>query len=210
MSADAAALDGGAATLELRHFSLRSEGESWKVPLDLRSNAQRLALVGDWEPIFRVLSGRGARSSGSATVLGCSLESAISRGIVGFAGCDAALPGSFTVTEYLRHAARLSHGSKSRAAHDTTRALERFGLAQLSARKLAELPLYQRRALGIALATLTLPPVVCLEAPLRGLDAPSAEYIARLCLEAARHSRLLLSASLGVAPSPERSLLDAC
>ncbi len=134
----------------------------------------------------------------------------ISQNVLGFAACDPPLPGSFTVAEYLQHAARLSHGSANRAAHDAARALDRYGLAELAKRKLAELALYQRRALGIALSTLTAPAVVCLEAPLRGLDAPSAEYVARLCGEASAHSRVLLSAEFPSTPSAERSLLDSC
>ncbi|HYP78353.1 MAG TPA: hypothetical protein VER12_20415 [Polyangiaceae bacterium] len=210
MTVNAAGSQGGAATLELRQFTVRSAGTTWKGRLDLVSNAERVALVGDWAPLFQVLNGRASVASGSGSFLGCGLEAALSSGLVGFAACDPALPGSFTVMEYLRHAARLSHGSSSRAVHDATRTVDRFGLAELAPRKLAELALYQRRALGIAMASSTAPRLVCLEAPLRGLDAASAEYIARLCLEAARHGRLVWSATLPGGPSPERSLLDAC
>ena len=210
MSAPAAILDGAAPTLELQHFALRSAGTAWATPLSLRSDARRLALVGDWEPLLQLLTGLAQAKSGSARILGCELDSAISRGVLGFAACDPELPASFTVSEYLRHAARLSHGSKSRAVHDAQRALDRYGLAELGKRKLSQLALYQRRALGIALSTLTAPAVVCLEAPLRGLDAPSAAYIARLCSEAGAHARVLLSCALPSSPSPERSLLDTC
>src|SRR6478736_1332363 len=205
-----AALGGVAPTFELRQFAVRSPGAVWRAPLNLRSNAQRIALVGNWEPLFQVLGGRAETAGGTAAILDCTLEAAVSAGILGFAACDPPLPGSFTVTEYLRHAARLSHGSASRAVHDTKRAIDRYGLSGVAKCKLAELALYQRRALGVALAGLTTPKVVCLEAPLRGLDAPSADYVARLCLEAAAHSRLLVSADLPNSPSPERSLLDAC
>ena len=210
MHAKAAESNGAAPTLELQQFTPRSPGAAWKAPLTLSSNARRVALVGDWGPLFQVLTARAEVASGHATLLGGALESAIPRGILGFAACDPPLPGSFSVTEYLQHAARLSHGSASRASHDAKRALERYGLSELAKRKLSELALYQRRALGVALATLTEPPVACLETPLRGLDAPSADYIARLCVEAAARGRLLLSADLPSSPSPERSLLDAC
>ena len=210
MSLPTAVSDGGAPTLELEQFSVRSAGSAWGTPLSLRTHARRVGLVGDWEPLFQLLMGRREALSGSARVLGCELELAISRGVLGFAACDSPLPSSFTVVEYLRHAARLSHGSAGRAVHDAQRALDRYGLAELAKKKLAELALYQRRALGIALATLTTPAVVCLEAPLRGLDAPSAEYIARLCGETAAHSRVLLSTAQPRTPSPERSLLDSC
>jgi len=210
MNAMVAALEGAAPTLELRQFAVRSAGPAWAAPLSLRSTAQRVALVGDWDPLFQVLSGRAEVASGEASILGNPLESAISGGILGFAACDPPLPGSFTVNEYLVHAARLIHGSLNRARQDAQRTLERYGLVELTKRKLAELVSHQRRALGIALATLTAPPVVCLETPLRGLDAPSADYIARLCGEAAAHSRLVLSSNLPASPSPERSLLDTC
>jgi len=189
---------------------LRSAGADWATPLSLRSVAPRVGLVGDWEPLFQLLTGSVEAASGSAKILGCELESAISRGILGFAACDPPLPAAFTVAEYLRYAARLSHGSSGRAAHDAQRALDRYGLAELGNRKLSQLALYQRRALGIALSTLTAPAVVCLETPLRGLDAPSAAYIERLCVEAAAHGRLVLSSDLPSSASPERSLLDTC
>jgi len=210
MNLPTAVSDGSAPTFELEQFAVRSAGSAWAAPLSLRTHARRVGLVGDWEPLFQLLVGRREALSGSARVLGCELESAISRRVLGFAACDPPLPKSFTVLEYLRHAARLDHGSASRAVHDAQRALDRYGLAELAKKKLAELALYQRRALGIALSTLTAPAVVCLEAPLRGLDAPSAEYIARLCGETAAHSRVLLSTAQPRTPSPERSLLDSC
>jgi ABC-type multidrug transport system ATPase subunit len=202
--------DGSQPTLELRQFAVRSPGVTWTSPLSVYSHARRIGLVGDWQPLFELLTGNAEGVSGSAEVLGCALEAAIPSGVMGFAACDPVLPGSFTVSEYLQHAARLSHGSASRAQLDAQRALDRYGMTELAKRKLSELALYQKRALGIALSTLTAPAVVCLEAPLRGLDAASADYIARLCAEAAAHSRVLLSASLPSAASPERSLLSSC
>ena len=207
MSALTAASDYAGPTFELSQFTA---GAAWAAPLSLRSDAQRIGLVGDWEPLFQRLAGYPEATSGSAKVLGCELEAALSLGLLGFAACDPVLPGSFTASEYLSHAARLTHGSASRALHDAQRALDRYGLAELAKRKLEGLALYQRRALGVALSTLTAPAVVCLETPLRGLDAPSADYIARLCGEAAAHGRVLLSAALPSSPSPERSLLDTC
>jgi len=210
MSAPSVSSDADAPTLELRQFALGSADSRPATQLSLRSDAWRIGLVGDWSALFQLLSGNREACSGSARVLGCELERAIAQGVLGFAACNAPLPGSFTVSEYLRHAARLSHGSPSRAVHDAQRALDRYGLAELAKRKLSDLVLYQRRALGIALSTLTAPAVVCLEAPLHDLDAPSADYVARLCAEAAVHGRVLLSTPVPRSPSAERSLLDGC
>jgi ABC-type multidrug transport system ATPase subunit len=130
--------------------------------------------------------------------------------VVGFAPCDPPLPGSFSVLEYLRHAARLSHGSPARALADSKRALDEYRLSELAPRKLSELALFERRALGIVCASLSAPALLCLETPLRGLDAEPADYIARLCSEAAKRSRVIVSAHFPSAPSPEHALLDAC
>jgi len=197
-------------TLELREFSVSSAGATWGASLSLQTRARRVGLVGDWAPLLQLLTGRAQAASGRARILDGELQAAISAGILGFAACDVPLPSSFTVLEYLQHAARLSHGSAKRATQDAQRALERYGLVELGKRKLAQLVLYQQRALGIALATLTAPPVVCLENPLRGLDAPAADYITRLCGEAAAHARVIVSAALPASPSPERTLLDGC
>ena len=200
---------GAAPTLELREASVRSAGTVSAV-LSLRSHSQRIGLVGDVEPWLGVLTQRTLIASGQAHIFGSDLETAITKGVLGFAACDPPLPDSFNVTQYLQHAARLSHGSASRAVLDAKQALDRYGLAGLGSLESSRLVPYQRRALGIALATLTSPPVVWLEAPLRGLDAPSAAYVARLCAEAAQHCRVIISAARPSSPSPERALLDAC
>ncbi len=197
-------------TLELRSATLRRAGAQLIDALSCRSLAPRIGLVGDWSTLLQALTGRAELAAGSARVLGSELDRALRDGTVGLALCDPALPESLTVREYLQHAARLSHGSLARAQRDTTHALDRFGLNELAARKLARTTLFQRRAVGIALASLGSPPVVWLESPLSGLDAPAADYVARLCVEVATRSRLILCAPRPHSPSPERSLLETC
>ena len=201
---------GEPATLELRDVTIRRAGSALLTSVSLRTDAQRVGLVGDWEPLFEALTGHAQVASGSAQFLGVELRQALARNVVGFAPCDPALPGSFSVLEYLRHAARLSHGSPARALADSKRALEEYRLSELATRKLSQLARFERRALGIVCASLSAPPVLCLETPLRGLDAEPADYIARLCTEAAKRSRLIVSANFPRAPSPEHALLDAC
>jgi ABC-type multidrug transport system ATPase subunit len=202
--------EGQAATLELREASFRHAGSSVAGPFNLRSEARSVGLVGAWEPLFLALTGAATVASGSARILGCDIANALARGVVGFAPCDPPLPASFSVREYLEHAARLSHGSRVRAADDARRTLAEFGLTELAAHKLGQLLPYQARALGIAVAALGAPPVLCLETPLRGLDASSADYIARLCAHAAERSRVVVSSALPGTPSAERALLDTC
>jgi ABC-type multidrug transport system ATPase subunit len=197
-------------TLELRDATLRRAGAALTAALSFSSALPRVGLVGDWSALLQALIGQAQVSSGSVRVLGQDLRSVLAEGVLGLAMCDPPLPGSFTVTEYLQHAARLSHGSASRAIRDTKHVLDRFGLNELASRKLTQTTVFQQRALGIALACLTSPPVVWLECPLRGLDAPAADYVARLCLEAGVSSRVILSTPLPSSPSAERSLLETC
>ncbi|MEO6602388.1 MAG: hypothetical protein ABIQ16_21080 [Polyangiaceae bacterium] len=197
-------------TLELRDAAVRRAGAALTAALSFSVALPRVGLVGDWSGLLQVLTGQAQIASGSARVLGSELESVLRDGVLGLALCDPPLPGSFTVTEYLEHAARLSHGSASRAVRDTKQVLNRFGLSELASRKLAQTAVFQRRAVGIALASLTSPPVIWLESPLRGLDAPAADYIARLCVEAGVSTRVILSAPLPSSPSAERSLFETC
>jgi ABC-type multidrug transport system ATPase subunit len=197
-------------TLELREASFRRAGATLGPALSLRSDARRIGLVGAWEPVFLALTGEASVSSGNARILGCEIESALALGAVGFAACDPPLPASFTVREYLEHAARLSHASRQRARDQTRRTLEELGLTELAQVQLGRLGPHQARALGIAFATLTAPAAVCLETPLRGLDAASADYVARLCAHVAERSAVIISSELPQSPSAERALLEAC
>jgi ABC-type multidrug transport system ATPase subunit len=196
-------------TLELKDVAIRRAGAVLLSSLELSSRATMLGLVGDWQALTQVLTGK-AQITGSARVLGHELRPALGEGILGFAPCDPPLAGRLSVREYLNLAAHLGHGSSARALVESARALQEYGLAELGARKLRQLAPFERRALGIAAAAVNRPPVVFLEAPLRGLDAQTADYVAGLCAQAAKHSRVIVSATFPSAPSPERALLEGC
>ncbi|HEY3668189.1 MAG TPA: hypothetical protein VGL19_19435 [Polyangiaceae bacterium] len=196
-------------TLELRDVAIHRAGAVLLSSLDLSSRARMLGLVGDWQALAQVLTGK-AQVTGVARVLGHELRPALGEGILGFAPCDPPLAGRLSVREYLNLAAHLGHGSSARALVESERALQEYGLAQLGPRKLRQLAPFERRALGIAAAAVNRPAVVFLEAPLRGLDAQTADYVAGLCTRAAKHSRVIVSAAFPSTPSPERALLDGC
>ncbi len=198
-----------APTLVLGGARIERGGSALLSALDLQSDAQRIGLIGAWQPLFQALTGQ-AQVLGKAQILGCNVRQALARGVVGLALCDAALPASFTVLEYLRAAARLSHGSAARAVRDCERTIEEYALSRVVTHRLSQLPIHERRALSIACAAVASPPVVCLEEPLRGLDAQAGDYVARLCAVTARRSRVIVSVAPPSTPSPERSLLDDC
>ncbi len=197
-------------TLELHTLGVRRAGSALLAGLSLSSSAARIGLIGDWSGLFQALTGQAELAAGTARIFGCELENALARGCVGFAPCDPLLPASFTLAEYLQHAARLSHGSRAHAVRDAQQAMEEYGLTELAKRKLTQLASYQQRAIGIAAAALGAPPVVCLETPLRGLEAAAADDIVRLCGIAAQRSRVIVSCGVPSSPSPERSLLEGC
>ena len=197
-------------TLELHALGVRRAGSALLAGLSLSSSAARIGLIGDWSGLFQALTAEAEVAAGTARIFGVDIAHALAQGTVSFAPCDPPLPSSFTITEYLQHAARLSHGSAARAVRDTQQVLQEYGLTEFAKHKLSTLVTYQRRALGIACAALATPPVMCLEAPLRGLDVAAADYIVRLCGIAAQRSRVLVSSGVPSSPSPDRSLLDGC
>lgn len=196
------------ATLELRAARFRDGAEALTEALTLHSEARAVGLVGEWGALFRALT--GAIVEGEARVCGVALRDALASGTVSVAPCDPELPPSFTITEYLELAAHLVHGSRSRAKQEVTRALERFSLANAAKRKLAELPLVERRLLVVAAATLGAPTACLLEAPLRGLDAAASDRLVRACALVSEQCRLIVSSAPPTTPSPARALLDSC
>jgi ABC-type multidrug transport system ATPase subunit len=210
MEAAESTAHGDSATLELRALGVRRAGSALLAGLSLSTSAARVGLIGDWSGLFQALTGQAELAAGTARIAGCELHHALARGCVGFAPCDAPLPPAFTITEYLQHASRLSHGEAARAARDAKRVMDEYGLAEFAKCQLSQLVTYQRRALAIACASIASPAVVCLETPLRGLDPEAADYVVRLCGVAAQRSRVIVSSGVPSSPSPERSLLDGC
>jgi biotin transport system ATP-binding protein len=210
MAAAESTASNGPATLELHALGVRRAGRALLAGLSLRSSAARIGLIGDWSGLFQALTGQAEVAAGSARLLGCELGRALAHGSVGFAPCDVPLPPSFTILEYLQHAARLGHGSRARAARDAHQVMQAYGLADFANCKLSQLVSYQERALGIAAAALSSPRVMVLETPLAGLDAEAADYIVRLCAVAAQNSRVIVSSTVPSTPSPDRSLLEGC
>jgi len=192
------------ATLELDAVRFRESAGA----LTLRSNARTVGLIGEWGELFRACA--DGTVAGEARVCGLPLGCALERGVAAIAPCDPELPPSFTVREYLEHSARLAHGARARAISDAERALESAGLAAISGQKLAQIALGDRRALVLSAAMLNEPAVCLLEAPLRGLDAATADRLLRVCSRIAERSRVIVSCEPPATPSPTRALLDAC
>jgi ABC-type cobalamin/Fe3+-siderophores transport system ATPase subunit len=178
--------------------------------LSLSSSAERLALLGDWSALFRLLSAEATLAAGSVRVAGLPVPAAVRSGQVGLMQLDPQLPAGFSGEQLLGMSAELA-GQSPKAALESARALlERLQLRALATRRIGHLPSAERRALLVAHALLTDPLVLCLEQPLANLDS-SAEQLLLAVIERAASGRRLIIALSGPEQSPgERALLERC
>ncbi|MBM4362466.1 MAG: hypothetical protein FJ104_07275 [Deltaproteobacteria bacterium] len=161
--------------------------------LTFTADGEAVALVGDFDPLFRVLAGEAQVTAGRVEILGAPAEGAVRERRVGLAPADLALPEKPTVLDWLEVGVRASGVAPLRPGREARRMLERLGVGALGPRPLGTLHLTERRALAIVAATLGDPPVLAVERPLEGLGPPAALSVERLMERAAEGRRLLTS-----------------
>jgi len=169
------------------------------------AHGQRLVLVGAWGPFFRLLGAQLALGAGSVRILGIDARDAVASGKVGLMLADAPLPPAWTLREVLRHGAGLLGLSWRVAAERAAAAAGELGLAELLPKVLSRLDAAERRAAGIAFASLGEPLALALEDPLGGLEPSGQRYVAAV-LERAIAARPVL---LSVAEVPGSAVEDA-
>lgn len=169
--------------------------------LNVESHASRLALLGDWSPLFRLLSGEAELTSGSLELGGGPLPLAVQQGKLGVMRLDPPLPPAFSGEQLLASSAELTGLSRRAAARAAFTALDRLGLLELASRRLGHLALAERRCLLVAHAITTEPALLCLEEPLRSLDGSGAELV-RAVIERALVGRRLIVALADAASEP--------
>jgi ABC-type molybdenum transport system ATPase subunit/photorepair protein PhrA len=175
--------------------------------LTARSQGQRLALLGDWSALFRLLCGEAQLAAGKLELMGHALPLGVEQGKIGVMRLDTLLPPSFSGEQLLASSAELAGLSRKAATGAAFATLDRLGLGALASRRLGHLQLGERRALLLAHALLTDPELLCLEQPLSGLDG-SAEQLLLAAIERALGNRSLIVSLDGGTPSPgERELL---
>lgn len=199
-----------APTLEAKAARIDLLGQPLVARLELTSSAERLALLGDWSALFRLLSGEAQLAGGSLRVAGADVPLGVVQGSVGLMRLEALLPGTWTSEQFLASSAELA-GTPAKAAPKLAfETLEQLGLVELAARRLAHLPAAERRALLIAHAVLTNPRVLCLEDPLVGLDTHAENCVLAVIGHASADRRLLVAISdPGLSPGA-RQLVRSC
>jgi ABC-type Na+ transport system ATPase subunit NatA len=199
-----------ALTLEADRARIDLAGQPLLSGLELRSDAPRLALLGDWSPLFRLLSAEAELSSGSLRVCGMNVPLGVALGAVGLMRLDPPLPATWSAEQFLASSAELAGTAKISAKNLVLQTLERLGLTELATRRLAELGLAERRALLVAHATLTDPRVLCLEEPLVSLDTLGERAVLAVIERASAGRRLLVAVADPELSAASRELVASC
>ncbi len=197
-------------TLEARAARVDLLGQPLLAQLTLHSSAERLALLGDWSALFRLFAGEAELSAGTLSVGGQPMPHGVEQGRVGLMRLDPQLPAAWSAEQLLATSAELCGLPAKSATLNAFQVLERLGLAELAARRLAHLQLAERRALLVAHAVLTDPLVLCLEEPLTGLDTHAEQAVLAVIERASAGRRLLVSFGDPGATAATRRLVQSC
>jgi ABC-type cobalamin/Fe3+-siderophores transport system ATPase subunit len=199
-----------AATLEARGARIDLAGQPLVSRLDATSNAERVALLGDWSALFRLLAGEAELAAGELRVGGARVPLGVAQGVIGLMRQDPLLPSAWSAEQLLQSSAELSGVPKKAAQKLAFQTLERLGLLDLAARRLAHLQGAERRALLVAHASLTAPRVLCLEQPLLGLDTHGEQAVLAVIERASAGRRLLVALGEPEQSAGSRQLLETC
>lgn len=178
--------------------------------VELACEAERVALLGDWSPLFKLLSGEAELAAGTLELSGLPARRAVVEGAAGVALLDPPLPQAWTAERVLASGAELAGIARKTAVKLAQKTLERLGLVELGARRVGQLALSDRRALVLAHALLTAPRVLCIEDPLVGLDTAGEEALLSVLARASVERRLLVSLSNLDRSAVARQLAATC
>ena len=134
-----------APTLEAKAARIDLLGQPLLARLELTSNAERLALLGDWSALFRLLSGEAQLAAGTLRIAGVDVPQGVVQGAVGFMRLEPLLPGAWTSEQLLTSSAELAGTPQKSAQKLAFETLEQLGLVELAARRLAHHPARARR-----------------------------------------------------------------
>lgn len=161
--------------------------------LDVESHGSRLALLGDWSALFRLLSGEAELAGGVLLLGGAALPAGVQQGRIGVMRLDPLLPSAWSAEHLLTASAELCGMTKQGAERAAFKTLDTLGLLALGSKRLGHLQAVERRALLIAHALLTDPQLLCLEQPLAGLDTGSEQLLLAVIERAVGRRRLIVA-----------------
>jgi ABC-type taurine transport system ATPase subunit len=174
-------------------------------PLSARGGTQKLSLIGDFRPLFRLLSKSATLVAGRVELAGVPVADAA--GSVGFAPCDPPLVPKWTPERYLTESARLLGLSERDARTEVESVLAALSLGAFARHRFDMVDVTLRRAVLLAHALLGSPDVLCVESPFVELDRAAQSEMATYLERAATGRRLILSTRSLPGDGPERVLL---
>jgi hypothetical protein len=142
--------------LELQAASIDWQGASIS-ELSLRSNAARIALVGDWSPLVAYLCGDVNLADGSVRIGEQAGRDAVVCGLAGVTPLDVAPPAQSTVGEWIALALQLLGHPRRRSDVLTRETLSQLGLRGLQLRRVGTLAPVELWAAGVAVAAASSP-----------------------------------------------------
>ena len=176
-------------------------------PLSARGGTQKLALVGDFRPLFRLLTRDAALVAGRAELAGVPAVDAAA-GRVGVALCDPPLVPEWTPERYLTESARLLGFSARDATLEVASVLAALSLGGFAKHRIDVLQVALRRAVLFGHALLGSPDLLCLESPFAELDRAGQAEVAEYLERATRGRRFVVSVRSLPANGPERALVE--
>ena len=145
--------------------------------LSLTSNGSQVGCFGQWDAVFSLFAGQGSASHGQLTVLGVPAEQAVRRGVLGIADSETPLPQRLRVVDYLELKAQLLGRSRRDARQGTRNSLRLLRLEKLSARRCCSLNAVEQRAIKLAGAIVTQPPVLATSQLLSDLPQSARSWL---------------------------------
>lgn len=184
-----------------------ADGARFVVP-DISTDAQRVVLIGAWDPLFRLLAGEGRLDEGSVAIGGEEVGPALRSGKVGVALIPRAWPRRWTVGEYLEVNAELAGLPRAAAMRAPARTLSALGLHPLfSSRRLGSLSAPEGRAVQLGAGVVTDPGVLVVESPLRDLSLAEAGWVLEVFRRAVERRRFVVGMDSDPDNAPARALV---
>jgi ABC-type multidrug transport system ATPase subunit len=170
--------------------------------LTLASTGDHVLLLGAARALYQAAAIARPIARGEVRVEGLSPRDAMRAKVAAYAPLDPAMPGSWTVSQYVVWSARLAGHPRGTAASLAGEALERMQLTSVGKAKLASAPLSQRRAVAVAAAIATGAGTVFMEDPVAGLPDEAGRPLARAAARATSDRRTVVFAARVALESP--------
>lgn len=144
---------------------------------------------------MNILCGIISATEGTASICGHDVrkEPIEAKKMLGFLPQKAPVYGSFTVDEYLKHAAKLRSIPKEKIKSAMERVKEYTGIGHFSKRLISNLSGGYQQRVGIAQSIIHKPMLVVLDEPTNGLDPVQITEVRALIRDISKESTILLS-----------------